>query len=324
MSRAPEISVVVCVFNEEENIQLLISQIEEALNLYEFEAILVDDGSTDGTLKAARSFQAGWLKIVELRKNYGQSLALSAGIHLARGKYIVTMDGDLQNDPSDIPAMLQLCREGSWDLVAGVRKNRQDNMFLRKIPSMIANWIIRRSSGIEITDYGCTLKLFRQEIAKDLGLYGELHRFIPVLAHLEGARITQVEVRHHPRIHGRSKYGMGRTLRVISDLVLMIFFKKYLQRPMHLFGGLGVVILLIGLIINFYMIWFKLQGQDIWGKPLMLVGILFVLAGIQLITFGIFVELQMRTYYESQQKTPYRIRNIFDTRERIKTEIDSN
>ncbi|MDH3649177.1 MAG: glycosyltransferase family 2 protein [Saprospiraceae bacterium] len=312
MSELPEISIVVCVFDEAENIAPLLSQIETAVKGFYHEIIFVDDGSSDLTLHNLRECFNQRLRIVELRKNYGQSLALSAGIHLAKGEFIVTMDGDLQNDPSDIPAMLALCKEGNWDLVAGIRKDRKDNMFLRKVPSKIANWIIRRSSGIEIADYGCTLKLFRQEIAKDLGLYGELHRFIPVLAHLEGARITQMEVRHHPRIHGNSKYGMGRTLRVISDLMLMIFFKKYLQRPMHLFGGLGVTIFIVGILINLYMIWLKFEGQDIWGKPLMLVGILFVLAGIQLVTFGIFVELQMRTYYESQQKTPYRIRNLYE------------
>jgi glycosyltransferase involved in cell wall biosynthesis len=249
--------------------------------------------------------------VLALRRNYGQSLALSAGIDAAQGTYIVTMDGDLQNDPSDIPAMLHRSQEGDWDLVAGMRSNRKDNVLIRTIPSKIANFIIRRSSGVAIKDYGCTLKLFKKEIAKDMGLYGELHRFIPVLAHLEGATITQMEVKHHERTHGTSKYGMGRTIKVVSDLVLMLFFKRYLQKPMHLFGNWGVVIFMIGALINFYMLWLKIQGQDIWGKPLMLVGILFVLTGIQLITFGIMVELQMRTYYESQNKKPYHIRKVY-------------
>ncbi len=306
-----ELSIVVCVFDEEDNIKPLLQQIRRAMKGYAYEVIAVDDGSTDRTLQELRSIIDDDLRVVELRRNYGQSLALSAGIDQAKGRYIVTMDGDLQNDPSDIPAMLSLSKEEDWDLVAGMRKDRKDNVLLRTIPSKVANFIIRRSSGVSIKDYGCTLKLFRTEIAKNLGLYGELHRFIPVLAHLEGASITQMEVKHHERTHGESKYGMGRTFRVMSDLLLMLFFKRYLQKPMHLFGSWGVLIFIAGVIINLYMLWLKIQGNDIWGKPLMLVGILFVLTGIQLVTFGIFVELQMRTYYESQGKKPYRIRKIY-------------
>ncbi len=319
MNQVPEVSVVVCVYNEKDNIQPLVRQIKRSLQDIHYEVIYVDDGSTDGTLEALRAEVNGHLKIIELRRNYGQSAALSAGIDACRGTYIVTMDGDLQNDPSDIPMMLEVCKQGNWDLVAGMRRDRKDNVFFRTLPSKIANYIIRRSSGVAIKDYGCTLKLFRQEIAKDLGLYGELHRFIPVLANLEGARITQVEVRHHERIHGESKYGIGRTFKVISDLVLMIFFKKYLGRPMHLFGNVGVIIFLVGALINIYLLFLKIQGQDIWGKPLLLLGILLVLAGIQLITFGLFVELQMRTYYESQGKKPYKVRRVHEAAAR-KTE----
>ncbi len=304
------ISVVICVYNEEDNIHPLIRSVKNALQDYEYELIYVDDGSTDQTLARLKSAMYDRLRIIQLRRNYGQSLALMAGIDAARGTYIVTMDGDLQNDPADIPAMLELSKSGDWDLVAGIRKNRKDNL-IRTIPSKIANYIIRRSSGVSIKDYGCTLKLFKKEIAKDLGLYGELHRFIPVLANLEGATITQMEVRHHERVSGTSKYGMGRTIKVMSDLVLMLFFKRYLRRPMHLFGNLGVIIFGIGFLINLYMLWLKLQGQDIWGKPLMLVGILFVFTGIQLITSGIILELQMRTYYESQEKRPYHVRKEY-------------
>lgn len=305
-----EISVVVCVYNEEDNILPLIKLIKGALKDYDYELIYVDDGSTDQTLSKLQSAMYENLRIIQLRRNYGQSLALMAGIDAAYGTYIVTMDGDLQNDPGDIPAMLELSQAGDWDLVAGIRKNRKDDL-IRTIPSKIANYIIRRSSGVSIKDYGCTLKLFKKDIAKDLGIYGELHRFIPVLANLEGATITQMEVQHHERTHGISKYGISRTIKVMSDLVLMVFFKRYLGSPMHLFGNLGVIILLVGFLINFYMLFLKFQGQDIWGKPLMLVGILFVFTGIQLITFGIIVELQMRTYYESQQKRPYQIRREF-------------
>lgn len=307
----PEISVVVAVYNEEANVAPLVSRIEEALASFNFELIYVDDGSTDGTLDVLKSLCFKWLKIIELRKNYGQSLALMAGIDYATGTYIVTLDGDLQNDPFDIPMMLDIAKKGDWDLVAGIRINRQDDVLLRKLPSRIANWIIRKLSGVHMKDYGCALKVFRAEIAKSMGLYGELHRFIPVLAYLEGARITQVPVRHHPRVAGQSKYGLGRTFKVVSDLLLMLFFKKYMQRPMHLFGIWGIVLFSVGVLINLYLGVLKLMGQDIWGKPLLILALMLVVAGIQLVTFGIIVEIQMRTYFESQDKRPYRVRRVY-------------
>ena len=307
-----KLSIVIAVFNEEENIRPMVEQITAALKGYNYEIIYVDDGSTDSTLNELKKINDPHLKFIELRKNYGQSLALMAGIDEAEGDYIITLDGDLQNDPSDIPMMLKIAEEGNWDLVAGLRAKRKDGWILRKIPSLIANWIIRTSTSVRMKDYGCALKVFKKEIAKDLGLYGELHRFIPVLAHLEGAKITQVDVKHHPRKYGKSKYGLGRTFKVISDLLLMLFLKKYMQKPMHLFGNVGVVLFIIGAIINLYMGYLKLLGQDIWGKPLMLLGIFLVIAGIQLITIGIVVEIQMRTYYESQGKRPYKVRKIYN------------
>ncbi|MEY3052397.1 MAG: hypothetical protein RLY31_2182 [Bacteroidota bacterium] len=305
-----KISVVVTVFNEQDNIRPLVAQLRSALSDLDYEIVYVDDGSTDGTLTELAALAAPDLKVVELRKNYGQSLALMAGIDQATGEFIATMDGDLQNDPADIPGMLSLAESGRWDLVAGLRTNRQDGLWLRKIPSSIANWIIRHATNVHMKDYGCALKVFRAEIARDLGLYGELHRFIPVLAHLEGARITQVDVRHHARRFGTSKYGLGRTVKVVSDLLLMLFFKRYLQRPMHLFGNAGVVLLSLGLLINLYLGILKVLGQDIWGKPLIILGLMLVIGGIQLITVGIVVEIQMRTYFESQQKKPYKVRHI--------------
>lgn len=307
---SPKLSIVVTVYNEEGNIRPLVEQIAQALEGMDYEIVYVDDGSTDRTVEELRAVRHERLKVVELRKNYGQSLALMAGIDEAEGEYIATMDGDLQNDPADIPSLLQLAVEGGWDMVAGERVNRQDGMFLRKIPSRIANWLLRNASGVRLRDYGCALKVFRSEIAKDLGLYGELHRFMPVLAHLEGARITQVPVRHHARRFGSSKYGLGRTFKVVSDLLLMLFFKRYMQKPMHLFGNLGMLLFGIGLLINIYLGILKILGQDIWGKPLMILGLMLVLAGIQLITIGIVVEIQMRTYFESQQRRPYRIRKV--------------
>lgn len=306
----PKISVVVTVYNEEQNIRPLIERITAALEGFEYEILYVDDGSTDGTLGELRRMDHPRLKVIELKKNYGQSLALMAGIDHAEGEFIATMDGDLQNDPSDIPAMLELAETGDWDMVAGNRANRQDGMLLRKVPSKIANYIIRTTTDVNLKDYGCALKVFRRDLARDLGLYGELHRFIPVLAHLEGARITQVDVKHHPRQFGSSKYGLNRTFKVISDLLLMLFFKKYMQKPMHLFGNVGVLLFLIGAIINLYLLGLKLMGQDIWGKPLIIFGLMLVIAGIQLVTIGIVIEIQMRTYFESQQKRPYKVRRI--------------
>ncbi len=308
---APKISVVVTVYNEEENIRPLVQQISEALRDFEYEIVYVDDGSTDNTVAELKALGHDRLKIIEFKKNYGQSLALMAGIDYAEGAYIATMDGDLQNDPSDIPAMLQLAEEGDWDMVAGNRANRKDGMFFRKIPSRIANYIIRTAGGVKLKDYGCALKVFKSDMAKDLGLYGELHRFIPLLAHLEGARITQVDVKHHPRTFGKSKYGLNRTFKVISDLLLMLFFKKYMQKPMHLFGNIGVLLFSIGLLINLYLVIVKFIGQqDIGDRPLLTLGLLLIISGIQFVTIGFVIEIQMRTYFESQDKRPYKVRRV--------------
>jgi hypothetical protein len=204
-----------------------------------------------------------------------------------------------------------LLKKEDWDVVAGNRKNRKDGMVLRKIPSKIANALIRRLTGVYIKDYGCTLKVFRREIAEDLGIYGELHRFIPVLAKLQGAKITQVDVKHHPRRFGKSKYGINRTFKVLSDLVLMVFFRKYIQKPMHLFGTLGFVSLGFGVLINLYLLVLKILGHDIWGKPLLILGLIFLLGGIQLITIGILAEISVRTYFESQDKKRYKVRRVY-------------
>jgi len=305
-----KLSLVVSVFNEEENVEILAGKISNALKNIDYEVIFVDDGSTDKTKLKIKSLNNPRITLIELKKNYGQSSALAAGIEYANGEFIVTLDGDLQNDPADIPMMIDLAEKEDWDLVAGIRKDRKDSFLFRKLPSMIANAIISRTTNIKIKDYGCTLKVFRADLAKNLGLYGELHRFIPVLASFEGASITQVTVNHHPRIHGKSKYGMGRTTRVISDLILMIFMKRYMQHPMHLFGNAGLLIFLIGAAINIYLLILKIMGRDIWGKPLLLLGILLVILGIQLITIGIVAELQVRNYFEIKNKKPYKIKSI--------------
>mgnify|MGYP002630985230 CR=1 FL=1 len=307
-----QISIVVALMNEEENIRPLLDQISAAMEGIEYEILLVDDGSTDQSVARILEFAGDRVRLIEFMKNFGQSTAMQAGIDQAIGEYVVTMDGDLQNDPSDIPMLLAEIESGGWDLVAGERKNRQDGFFIRKIPSKIANLVGRNLTGVKIRDYGCTLKIFKSQIAKNLNLYGELHRFIPVLAALQGARIHQVEVKHHARVHGKSKYNLNRTFKVISDLMLMAFFRKYLQKPMHLFGTMGAIVFGIGVVINFYFLILKIMGNDIWGKPMLLLGILLLLAGIQLITVGIVMEMQMRTYYESQDKKTYTIRNIHE------------
>jgi glycosyltransferase involved in cell wall biosynthesis len=305
-----ELSLVIPVMNEEDNIQPLLETVREALRDIDYEVILVDDGSSDATRKRIVEHADDCTVLVELRKNYGQSTAMTAGIDHANGKYVALIDGDLQNDPSDIPFMLDLLKREDWDVVAGNRKNRKDGALLRKLPSKIANAIIRRMTGVYIKDYGCTLKIFRKEIADDLGLYGELHRFIPVLAKLQGARMTQVDVKHHPRRFGKSKYGIGRTFRVLSDLVLMVFFRRYMQKPMHLFGPIGFVSFGLGLLINLYLLVLKILGQDIWGKPILILGLIFLLGGVQLITIGILAEIAVRTYYESQSKKTYQVRKV--------------
>lgn len=314
----PELSVVITVMNEEDNIQPLLSAISSALDDIDYEVILVDDGSTDATKKRILQYADERTILVELRRNYGQSTAMTAGIDHSKGTYVALLDGDLQNDPTDIPAMLKLLKEDEWDVVAGNRANRKDGMLLRKIPSKIANALIRRMTGVYIKDYGCTLKIFKREIAEDLGLYGELHRFIPVLAKLQGANITQVDVKHHHRKFGKSKYGINRTFKVMSDLVLMVFMRKYMQKPMHLFGTLGFISVGIGIIINLYLLIIKIMGQDIWGKPLMILGLILLLGGIQLITIGILAEVNVRTYYESQNKKTYQVRNVYQSKQTIK------
>jgi len=321
-SSMKELSIVITVKDEEENIKPLLESIRLSLSGIDYEVILVDDGSTDKTKQQILNNADERTVLVELRKNYGQSTAMTAGIDYSTGRYIALIDGDLQNDPSDIPGMLDVLKREDWDVVAGNRKNRKDGMFLRKIPSKIANALIRRMTGVYIKDYGCTLKVFRREIAEELNLYGELHRFIPVIAKIQGARITQVDVKHHPRKFGKSKYGIGRTFRVLSDLVLMLFFRRYIQKPMHLFGTIGFISLGIGIIINLYLLVLKIMGYDIWGKPLLILGLIFLLGGIQIITIGILAEISVRTYFESQNKKTYTVRKVYLSKQESKPSLE--
>lgn len=306
-----KLSIVITLYNEEDNIIPLLQSIQAALGALDYELILVDDGSRDKTVALVKKHSYPQVRLIVLNKNYGQTTAMAAGIHEARGEYIVTMDGDLQNDPADIPVLLEMAERDHWDVVAGQRRNRQDGLFLRKIPSRIANMLIRYMTKVRLHDYGCTLKIFRQDIAKDLGLYGELHRFIPVLAAMQGARMTEIAVRHHPRIHGVSKYGLGRTIRVMSDLLFIVFFQRYFQRPMHLFGPVGIICFLAGIVINAYLLVVKLGGAKIGNRPLLILGVILLLAGLQIILFGFVAEILMRIYYESQDKRNYKIKQIF-------------
>ncbi len=302
------LSLVIPVFNEAENIALLIDKIHDALEGYHYDIIIVDDFSYDGTRRIVRNLKDPQVHLIELKKNYGQSLALAAGIDYAEGDYIITMDGDLQNDPSDITKMLHFAVNEGYDVVTGIRQKRKDSL-VKKIPSKIANFMVRRVTKLDIKDNGCALKVFSKDIAKDLNLYGEMHRFITLLAHLEGAQIKQVPVQHHARNAGVSKYGLERVFKVVADMMLLLFIRKYFQRPIHLFGIFGVLLTLLGILINIYLFVLKWGfGEDIGNRPLLIFGMMFILAGIQLFTIGIVMELLIRTYYESQNKRPYRIK----------------
>ena len=307
-----KVSFVVPLYNEEENVAPLCSAIYSAMEQtgYPHEIILVNDGSTDATwtnmVKISEDHKD--FVAIDLATNYGQSSALSAGIDKAEGELIVLLDGDLQNDPADVPMMISVLKEQDCDVVAGERVNRQDAAISRKLPSKIANFFIRVITGVKLKDYGCALRVFRSDVARNLGLYGELHRFIPVLAVLQGAKIVQVPVRHHARKRGKSKYGMGRTFHVISDLFLIMFFKRYQTRPIHFFGTLGIFIFGAGAIMDLYLLILKLFGHDIWGKPLLLLALMLTIGGIQILTIGIISEMLMRTYYESQHKKPYLVK----------------
>ncbi len=304
------LSIVVPLYNEEDNAVLLTEKIHESLVGYTYQIIYIDDFSTDRTKQVVKEMRDEKVHLIELKKNYGQSLALAAGIDYAEGEYIITMDGDLQNDPSDIPEMLSYAVKGEFDLITGIRQKRKDSL-VKKIPSKIANFLVRRVTKLDIKDNGCALKVFTKDIAKDLNLYGEMHRFITLLAHLEGAQIKQVPVKHHARHAGVSKYGLERVFKVVADMMLLLFIRKYFQRPIHLFGIFGFLMILLGVLVNMYLLVVKIGfGEDIGTRPLLMFGMMFILAGIQLFTIGIVMELLIRTYYESQNKRPYRIKKV--------------
>lgn len=306
------LSIVVPAYNEEANIPLLIDEVHQALagHAIEYELVLVDDGSKDNTFAVLqeRARVDKRLSVIQLRRNFGQSAAMQAGIDAAQGKVIVLMDADLQNDPHDIPRMLAKLDEG-YDLVAGWRKDRQDTFINRRLPSMIANWIISRAVKVPLHDYGCTLKALRREVGKELKLYGEMHRFIPALASLVGARVFEMAVGHRARRFGTSKYGIGRTLRVVLDLITVLFLKTYLVRPMQVFGFLGLGLFVVGLGISgtltFQRLFYDVQLSE---RPLLLLGVLLILMGVQILSLGLVADVVGRTYHEAQGKTPYYVR----------------
>jgi len=311
------LSVVVPMYNEQDNVAPLLERMHQALVEYHhpWEILLVNDGSSDSTLETMNyeATQYGsYVRIVDLQRNFGQTAAMQAGIDIARGDVLVTMDGDLQNDPVDIPRMVKRLLDEDLDMVAGWRKNRKDDLVLRKIPSRIANRLIRRITGVQLHDYGCSLKVYRGNIIKDVRLYGEMHRFIPawVATRTTPKRIQEEVVTHHARQFGTSKYGISRTFRVILDLLSVYFFMRYRARPGHFFGSIGLGFGAIGGLILGYLVMLKLfLGEDIGGRPLLLVGILFAVFAVQFLTTGVMSELISRTYYESGNQKSYTIRN---------------
>lgn len=315
-----ELSLVVPVFNEEDSVGPLIERITTAMLGFggRWELILIDDGSTDATLTNARAYlqrDGLTLRLVELQRNFGQTAAMQAGIDAATGRLIATMDGDLQNDPKDIPAMVAELERRDLDLLVGWRKDRQDGLLLRKIPSWCANYLIGRTTGVKLHDYGCSLKIYRTSIIKQVKLMGEMHRFIPawVASVVPSSRIGEMAVSHHAREHGQSKYGISRTFRVILDLLSVMFFMRYKARPGHFFGSLGLGLGALALLIMAWLFIDKfILGDDIGTRPLLMVGVVLLLASVQMITTGILAEMIARTYYRDDASPNYIVRTIFD------------
>ena len=307
------ISIIIPVFNESESIGFLLDEVISVmeLNKLKFELIVVNDGSKDNTHQVLKqlTLKIKELSVISLRKNYGQTAAMSAGFDNSKGEIVITLDGDLQNDPNDIPILISEINNG-YDLICGWRFDRKDKLINRKIPSKIANKLIAQVTGLKLHDYGCSLKAFKKEIIDDIKLYGELHRFLPVLANFEGARIKEIKVNHRSRQYGFSKYGIDRTFRVLMDLLTVWFITKFLTRPMYGFGFVGIVSILISLATSSYLIVLKILGEDIGNRPLLMFSLILGIAGVQLFSFGLLSELLIRTYHESQGRPIYRIRSF--------------
>jgi glycosyltransferase involved in cell wall biosynthesis len=313
----PDISVVIPVFNESENLEELHREFVAALEKTgrPFEVILIDDGSTDSSWTVLRSLQQkdGRIKLIRLRRNFGQTAALAAGFDHARGGIIISLDADLQNDPDDIPSLIRKIEEG-YDIVSGWRRSRKDKFFSRRVPSLIANTLISRLTGVRLHDYGCTLKAFRSEVIKNIKLYGELHRFIPAIASQLGVRISEVEVNHRPRKHGKSKYSIFRFTKVMLDMLTVKFLLSYSTRPLQIFGLLGLGSGLLGFLISLWLSYQRLVLKvSVANRPLLLLGVLLIVIGIQFITLGLLAEIMVRAYHESSGKRIYVVREVIDS-----------
>jgi len=309
------VSVVIPIFNEEENISPLYQALKAAMEGMKsaYEVIFVDDGSDDGSGEVLLRLAQGdnQIKVIQLRKNFGQTAAIAAGVDFARGKIIVTMDGDGQNDPKDIPRLLKKL-EGGYDVASGWRKNRKDPFLSKKFPSAVANRLISWLTRVRLHDYGCTLKAYRRDILKDVRLYGEMHRFIPAYASWVGAKITELEVSHHPRRHGRSKYGLSRTSSIILDLITILFLQRYSTKPIRLFGGAGMILFGLGGVTGLFVLYRRLIWGGVWISPMILLSFLFITMGVMFILLGLIAEIIIRTYHESQGKPVYAIKSTIN------------
>lgn len=322
MSSSESLSVIIPVYNEQDNIPLLYRAVIEALQPLKnvWEIVFVDDGSQDDSLKELEIIAAQdpeHVRVVQLRRNYGQTAAIAAGFDYARGDVVIPMDADLQNDPADIPMLLRKIEEG-YDVVSGWRKNREDNFLTRTLPSRIANWLISIVTGVHLHDYGCTMKAYRHDVIQGFRLYGEMHRFIPVYAASGGARITEVVVHHHPRRFGKAKYGLERTAKVILDLFTVKFLSAYAGKPIYLFGGSGLIFILIsGIVLLFLFIRRIFYQISPFDSPLFVTSLMFMIFGFQSILMGLIAELLMRTYHESQGKPTYLVKRVFNGEKEI-------
>ena len=307
------ISIIIPVFNESESIGYLLDEVLNVMysNKLNFEIVVVNDGSQDTTSNVLDelTIKIKELSVISLRTNYGQTAAMAAGFDNSNGEVVITLDGDLQNDPTDIPKLISHINEG-YDLICGWRYDRKDKLINRRIPSKIANKLIANVTGLKLHDYGCSLKAFKKEILDDIKLYGELHRFLPVLAKIEGAKIKEIKVNHRSRKYGSSKYGIDRTFRVLMDLLTVWFMTKFLTRPMYGFGFVGIISILVSLGMTSYLFIIKILGEDIGNRPMLMFALILGIAGVQLFSFGLLSELLIRTYHESQNRPIYRIRKI--------------
>lgn len=325
LSQTLALSVVIPIYNEEPNLEALHREVSEVLTAWgrPYELILVDDGSRDRSFEILERIQRGdaRVRVIQFRRNFGQTAAFAAGFAAARGRLIVTSDGDLQNDPRDIPAMVERLEREELDIVCGWRRERKDTWINRRLPSMVANALISWATGVQLNDYGCSLKVFKAEVVKPLRLYGELHRFLPALASEMGVRIAEQPVNHRARVHGRSKYGISRTVRVVLDLITVKFLLSYSTRPLQMFGLIGMPMSAIGLATLGWLAWLRVQAsitgdwasyEPVADRPLFMMAILLIFTGIQFVTLGLLAEMQARTYHESQSKPVYVIRRVLE------------